>query len=90
MKSKEEIAIEFQLKNLDASLFEGSDKIIKVKVVVGSGAYEDLSVGHNDVTLECTMAWNTGSFEYDVPAKELIKILKAKPVDKICSADLAE
>ena len=90
MKSKEEIAIEFQLKNLDTSLFEGSDKIIKVKVVVGSGAYEDLSVGHNDVTLECTMAWNTGSFEYDVPAKELIKILKAKPVDKICSADLAD
>ena len=90
MKSKEEIAIEFQLKNLDTSLFEGSDKIIKVKVVVGSGAYEDLSVGHNDVTLECTMVWNTGSFEYDVPAKELIKILKAKPVDKICSADLAD
>jgi len=90
VKSKEEIAIEFQLKNLDTSRFEGSDKIIKVKVEVGSGAYEDLSVVHDDVMLECTMAWNTGSFEYDVPAKELIKILKAKPVDKICSADLAD
>ena len=90
MKSKEEIAIEFQLKNLDTSRFEGSDKIIKVKVEVGSGAYEDLSVVHDDVMLECTMAWNTGSFEYDVPAKELIKILKAKPVDKICSADLVD
>ena len=90
MKSKEEIAIEFQLKDLDTSLFEGSDKILKVKVEVGSGAYEDLRVGHDDVTLECTMAWNTGSFEYDIPAKELIKILKTKPVDKIRSADLAD
>jgi len=90
MKNKEEKAIEFQLENLDTSLFEGSDKIIKVKVEVGSGAYEDLSVVDDDVMLECTMAWNTGSFEYDVPAKELIKILKAKPVDKICSADLAD
>ena len=44
MKSKEEKAIEFQLKDLDTSLFEGSDKIIKVKVEVGSGAYEDLIV----------------------------------------------
>ena len=89
MKSKDEKAIEFQLKNLDTSRFEGSDKIIKVKVEVGSGAYEDLSVVHDDVMLECTMAWNTGSFEYDIPAKELIKILKTKPVDTICSADLA-
>ena len=90
MKNKEEKAIEFQLENLDTSLFEGSDKIIKVKVEVGSGAYEDLSVVDDDVMLECTMAWNTGSFEYDIPAKELIKILKTKPVDKICSADLAD
>ena len=90
MKSKEEKAIEFQLKDLDTSLFEGSDKIIKVKVEVGSGAYEDLIVFHDDVILECTMTWNTGSFEYDIPAKELIKILKTKPVDKICSADLAD
>ena len=90
MKSKEEKAIEFQLEDLDTSLFEGSDKIIKVKVEVGSGAYEDLIVFHDDVILECTMTWNTGSFEYDIPAKELIKILKTKPVDKICSADLAD
>ena len=55
MKSKEEIAIEFQLKDLDTSLFEGSDKIIKVKVEVGSGAYEDLRVGHDDVTLELSL-----------------------------------
>ena len=90
MKSKEEKAIEFQLKDLDTSLFEGSDKIIKVKVEVGSGAYEDLIVFDDGVMLECTMAWNTGSFEYDIPAKELIKILKTTPVDKICSADLAD
>ena len=90
MKSKEEKAIEFQLKDLDTSLFEGSEKIIKVKVEVGSGAYEDLIVFDDGVMLECTMAWNTGSFEYDIPAKELIKILKTKPVDKICSADLAD
>ena len=64
MKSKEEKAIEFQLKDLDTSLFEGSDKIIKVKVEVGSGAYEDLIVFDDGVMLECTMAWNTGSFEY--------------------------
>ena len=89
MKTPEK-KIEFQLENLDTSLFEGSDKIIKVKVEVGSGAYEDLIVFHDDVMLECTMAWNTGSFEYDIPAKELIKILKTKPVDKICSADLAD
>ena len=63
MKSKEEKAIEFQLEDLDTSLFEGSDKIIKVKVEVGSGAYEDLIVFHDDVILECTMTWNTGSFE---------------------------
>ena len=60
MKSKEEKAIEFQLEDLDTSLFEGSDKIIKGKVEVGSGAYEDLIVFHDDVMIECTMAWNTG------------------------------
>ena len=89
MKTPEK-KIEFQLEDLDTSLFEGSDKIIKVKVEVGSGAYEDLIVFHDDVMLQCTMVWNTGSFEYDIPAKELIKILKTKPVDKICSADLAD
>ena len=55
MKSNEK-KIEFQLENLDNSLFEDSDKIIKVKVEVGSGAYEDLSVADDDVLLECTMA----------------------------------
>ena len=55
MKSKEEKAIEFQLKDLDTSLFEGSDKIIKVKVEVGSGAYEDLIVFDDGVMLECTI-----------------------------------
>ena len=38
MKTPEK-KIEFQLENLDASLFEVSDKIIKVKVEVGSVAY---------------------------------------------------
>ena len=51
MKSKEEKAIEFQLKDLDTSLFEGSEKIIKVKVEVGSGAYEDLIVFDDGVML---------------------------------------
>ena len=36
MKNHEKI-IEFQLENLDISLFENSDKIIKVKIEANSG-----------------------------------------------------
>ena len=75
MKNHEKI-IEFQLENLDISLFENSDKIIKVKIEANSGLYEDIVVFDNDVKLECTMAWNTGSLYYEIPAKELIKLIR--------------
>lgn len=89
MKNHEKI-IEFQLENLDISLFENSDKIIKVKIEANSGLYEDIVVFDNDVKLECTMAWNTGSLYYEIPAKELIKLIRTKPIDTISSKDISD
>jgi hypothetical protein len=82
--------IKFQLNKLDVQLFENSDKIIEVTVDIGSGVGEKLNVGHNDVGLDCDMDWNTGSFLYEIPAKELVRLLTNKPLENINSEDLSD
>ena len=88
--SFEKKSIKYQLSELDEQLFEQSEKLIKIKIAPGSGIYEEIRVGDDDVTLECIMTWNTGSFYYKIPANNLIKLLKSKPFDKINSEDLNE
>jgi len=87
---KNEKKIKYQLSELDVKLFENSDKIIKVIVAPGSGVSEEIRVGDDGVTLDCIMEWNTGSFRYEIPAKNLIELLSSKPFDEINSKDLDE
>ena len=82
--------INFQLRELNVELLEKSQKIIKIKIAPGSGISEQIRVGDDGVTLDCTMSWNTGLFWYEIPAKNLIELLKTKPFDEINSEDLEE
>ena len=82
--------INFQLSELNVELLEKSQKIIKIKIAPGSGISEQIRVGDDGVTLDCIMTWNTGSFNYEIPANNLIKLLKSKPFDKLNSEDLNE
>ena len=82
--------IKFQLSKLDVQLFENSDKIIEVSVVIGSGVGEKLNVGDNDVGLDCDMDWDTGSFLYEISAKELVGLLTNKPFEDLNSEDLSD
>ena len=82
--------INFQLRELNVDLLEKSEKIIKIKIAPGSGISEQIRVGDDGVTLDCTMNWNTGLFWYEIPAKNLIELLKTKPFDEINSEDLDE
>jgi len=90
MQNSEDKKVEYQLRFIDSSLFKNSEKIIKVKVAPGSGIYEEILVGDDGVTLECIMGWNTGSFEYEIPAKNLIDLLSSKPFSEIGSKDLED
>ena len=82
--------INFQLSELNVELLEKSQKIIKIKIAPGSGISEQIRAGDDGVTLDCIMTWNTGSFNYEIPANNLIKLLKSKPFDELNSEDLKE
>ena len=90
MQNSEDKKVQYQLRFLDSSLFYNSDKILKVKVAPGSGIYEEILVYDDGVSLECVMGWNTGSFEYEIPAKNLIDLLSSKPFSEIGSKDLED
>ena len=90
LSDKEQKAIKYQLSYLDITNLQNSDRILKVKIFPGSGVYEKIRAGDDDITLDCVMAWNTGSFEYEIPARNLIGLLKNKPFDNITSKDLAD
>lgn len=88
--STEDNEIKYQLRLLDESLFNNSDRLIKVQVTPGTGIHEDILLNDDGVSLECVMGWNTGSFEYEIPAKKLIELLSKQPFDTISSEDLEE
>lgn len=82
--------IKYQLRLIDIDLFKNSDKLLKVTIEVGTGVYEEIYVSDDEVNLECVMEWNTGSFEYKIPAKNLIALLLEKPFSEISSEDLED
>ena len=82
--------IKYQLSLLDESQFNNSDRLIKVKLAPGTGINEEIQVGDDGVHLECVMGWNTGSFEYEIPAKKLIELLSKQPFNTIRSKDLVD
>ena len=90
LDGEDEKKIKYQLSELDVQLHENSDKIIEIKIAPGSGISEEIRAGDDEVTLDCIMGWNTGSFRYKIPANTLIKLLKSKPFDDINSEDLNE
>lgn len=90
LSDKKRKQVKYQLSFLDIQKFKESEKVVKVKVAPGSGIYEAVRAGDDDVTLECVMAWNTGSFEYEIPSQNLIELLTKKAFDNINSEDLAE
>lgn len=81
--------IKFQLERLNLLDHFNSDKLLKVKIEVGSGVYEQIIVTDDDVELHCTMIWEKGVFEYELPPKDLLEFLKEKPFDEINSDDLS-
>ena len=87
---EDEKKIKYQLSELDVQLHENSEKIIEIKIAPGSGISEEIRAGDDGVTLDCIMWWNTGSFRYEIPAKNLIELLSSKPIDEINSEDLDE
>ncbi len=89
MENKEK-KIKYQLNSLPEIFLtkKSSDYLIKIRVTVGNGVYEQISVSHNQVDLECTMGWNEASFQFKVPANEIYEILTKKPFHEITSVDL--
>jgi len=86
----EDNEIKYQLRLLDESLFKNSERLIKVRVAPGTGIYEEIQVYDDGVSLECVMGWNTGSFEYEIPANKLIELLSKQPFNTLRSTDLED
>lgn len=91
MVSKED-KIRFQLESLPKGFLElrNSEDLITISISAGSGLYEDLSIGNEDLILECTMEWNTGTYKYELPIGDLIDLLSNKPFSEITHEDLQD
>ena len=82
--------IKFQLEKLNLNNDESQKNIqeLRVKVVVNGGVEEHIIVEFNNITLNCTMQWETGSYYYDFSLNFLHDLLSKKPFTEITSADL--
>lgn len=87
MKSQE---IKFQ-KHFLSELNLGEDELVKVSLYIKNGVYEDILVyDRNDSQLEmnCTMEWNEGDFECQIPFNELKNVLSQIPLYEIDTYEL--
>ena len=80
----------YQKNKIKTLNLDGSDKVLKVRITVGSGVEEKIFVTDDEAQLSCTMAWNTGEYEYEIPAKKLLSLLNKIPFDTIGSNELGE
>tara|TARA_B110000003_G_scaffold144596_1_gene145674 strand:+ start:2347 stop:6684 length:4338 start_codon:yes stop_codon:yes gene_type:complete len=80
----------FQKNKIKALNLDGSDKVLKVRLTVGSGVEEKIFVVDDESELNCTMTWNTGKYAYEIPAKELLALLNKMPFDTIGSNELGD
>ena len=86
MKNK----IKFQLEELKLNSKEAQSNFqdLRIKAVVNGGVEEHLRVEFNDIILDCTMQWETGSYYYDVNLNFINDLLSKKPFTEITSKDL--
>ena len=90
MRSVENSKWSYQKNKIKTLNLGGSDKVLKVRVTAGSGVEEKIFVVDDEAQLSCTMAWNTGEYEYEIPAKKLLSLLNKMPFDTIGSNELGE
>ncbi|MDB4097280.1 tetratricopeptide repeat protein [Flavobacteriaceae bacterium] len=90
MRSVENSKWSYQKNKIKTLNLGESDKVLKVRVTAGSGVEEKIFVVDDEAQLSCTMAWNTGEYEYEIPAKKLLSLLNKMPFDTIGSNELGE
>ena len=61
---------------------------LKVIIEVNGGVDEHLKVYKDDITLDCTMQWETGKYYYSLSKDFLRNLLSKKPFTQITSNDL--
>jgi len=83
MKNK----IKFQLEELklNSKKAQSNFQDLRIKAVVNGGVEEHLRVEFNDIILDCTMQWETGSYYYDVNLNFINDLLSKKPFTEITS-----
>lgn len=83
--------IKYQTKKFASALNDNAEpkRLVKIKVTMGNGLYEDLLIEDDDLVLECTMGWNHASYYFDIPLDELKSLFASKPFHEINSEDLS-
>ena len=66
MRSVENSKWSYQKNKIKTLNLGESDKVLKVRVTAGSGVEEKIFVVDDEAQLSCTMAWNTGEYEYEI------------------------
>lgn len=82
--------IKFQLNELKLNNEDSENNTEELSVImeVNGGVDEHLKVYKDDITLDCTMQWETGKYSYSLSKDFLCDILSKKPFTQITSNDL--